>query len=341
MGARRELGVEDYVRGVLAGDRGVLGRTITLIESTRQDHQATAQEVLARLLPHTGGSDRVGISGPPGAGKSTFIARFGKHLIDLGRRVAVLAVDPSSSVTGGSILGDKTRMAELAGDPSAFIRPSPSAGALGGVARRTREAMLVVEAAGFDVVLIETVGVGQSEITVAQMVDFFLMLVLAGGGDELQGIKRGILEVADLVGVTKADGDNLGPAKRAQAEYRAALRILRGDAGPWRPEVVQTSAMTGAGLDEVWRLIRAHRETLEEAGRFQRKREEQRLGWMWSQIEGSLLEAFRGHPEVTRALPELQRAVLDGSLTPTRAAERALAAFGIGPSGDGGSPNAS
>ena len=250
---------EKLAAEVRSGDRRGLAKAITLVESTRPDHQRQAQELLEMLLPATGKAARVGITGVPGVGKSTFIESFGLYLIGEGKQVAVLAVDPSSSRSGGSILGDKTRMAELSASPHAFIRPSPSAGSLGGVAQRTREAMLVCEAAGYDVVLVETVGVGQSEVAVASMVDFFLVLMLPGGGDELQGIKKGILEIADALAVNKADGDNLGRAQRAVAEYRSALRLFRHGSANWAPPVVPISALESSGMDEVWKIILDHR----------------------------------------------------------------------------------
>lgn len=327
--ARRPLSVEDYVAGVRAGDRGVLSRAITLVESARPEHRAQAQAVLQALLPATGGAERVGVTGVPGVGKSTFIDAFGTLLTSQGHRVAVLAVDPSSTRTGGSILGDKTRMARLAVDPNAYIRPSPSGGTLGGVARMTRETMLLCEAAGFDVVLVETVGVGQSETVVAGMVDFFLALMLPGAGDELQGIKKGLLELADLIAVNKADGDNRLRAEQAVRHYRNALRILEPESPSWRPPVLRISALTGEGLEQLRREIARHRERLTATGELAAKRRRQQVQWLWSMLDDRLLQAFRSHPGVKGLLPELERAVAEGRLTPTLAAERALAAFGV------------
>jgi LAO/AO transport system kinase len=321
------LTVEDYVRGIDESDRGVLARAITLVESRKPEDMALAQELLARLLPRTGGAVRVGITGVPGVGKSTFIDALGTQLIDNGHRVAVLAVDPSSSVSGGSILGDKSRMPRLAAAEEAFIRPSPNALSLGGVTRRTRETMLLCEAAGFDVILVETVGVGQSETVVADMVDCFLVLVLAGAGDELQGIKKGIIELADLVAVNKADGDNLERAQLAKRDYAAALRYLGATTTSWEPRVVTVSALTGAGMAELWELVEEHRRLLVASGELEERRRHQLGRWMWSQIEEKLLDSFRHHPEVTERLAELERAVAAGTVTPTQAAAELLAAF--------------
>lgn len=319
--------VEWYVEGVRRGDRAILGRAITLVESTLPEHQALAQVVLQALLPHTGKAVRVGITGVPGVGKSTFIEALGKQLTGQQKRVAVLAIDPSSQKSGGSILGDKTRMAQLAADPLAFIRPSPTAGTLGGVAKKTREVMLVVEAAGYDVVLVETVGVGQSETTLAQMVDTFLLLLLPGGGDELQGIKRGILELADVVAVNKADGPAEALARAAQAEYTAALRILRGH-DPWVPPVLLASALHGQGLAEVWQAVCAHRDSTEKNGRFQEKRKEQRVRWFEQLILERLEEHFRSHPAVAAAWPLIRQQVADEALPASAAADRLLSLYG-------------
>jgi len=256
--ARTPLGVDAYVEGVLSGSRTVLARAITLVESTNPEHERLAQQVLTRVLPHTGKAQRIGISGVPGAGKSTFIDAFGSYLTGLGHKVAVLAIDPSSRVSGGSILGDKTRMQRLANDPNAFVRPSPSAGSLGGVARKTREASLLCEAAGYDVVVIETVGVGQSETTVGEMVDFFLVLMLPNAGDELQGIKKGILELVDLIAVNKADGTNVEAANRAARQYEMALRYVRPAGAAWQVPVLTCSALEGRGLDRIWKKICEH-----------------------------------------------------------------------------------
>jgi LAO/AO transport system kinase len=328
-GARGLLPLDDYEDGILAGDRTVLGRAITLVESRRVDHQARAQELLVRLLPRAGGSHRVGITGVPGVGKSTFIDAFGSNLTGAGHRVAVLAVDPSSSRSGGSILGDKTRMDRLAVDPAAFIRPSPTAGTLGGVTRATRETMVVVEAAGYDVVLVETVGVGQSEVAVAEMVDFFLVLMLPGAGDELQGIKKGILELADLIAVNKADGEAARAAQRAAADYANALHLVTPPGATWQPPVVTCSALTGDGLDTIWDQIVRHRRELEATGEWDARRRAQQLRWMWAMVEDRLLGALRSHPRVASELADLEADVGAGRLTPTLAAERLLSAFGV------------
>lgn len=326
---RRALSVNDYVTGVRAGDRAILGRAISLVESHAPAHHQLAQEVLTQLLPDTGKAHRVGISGVPGVGKSTFIEALGKKLTSTGHKVAVLAVDPTSERTRGSILGDKTRMVELAHDPQAFIRPSPSSGSLGGVGRKTRETMLLCEAAGFDVVLVETVGVGQSETMVAEMVDFFLVLMLAGAGDELQGIKRGILEIADLLAVNKADADNAKSAERARREYAGALALMHGHKQAWQVPVVTCSGLTGTGLSELWALVERHRRESEASGKLQARRKEQLLRWMWQMVESELLATLRNHPAVKSALPELEHGVHEGTLTATVAAQRILAAFGI------------
>ena len=322
---RRELSVDDYERGVAGGDRTVLGRAITLVESRRADHREAAQELLTRLLPKTGGALRVGVTGVPGVGKSTFLERLGTRLTAAGRRVAVLAVDPSSPLSRGSILGDKTRMPGLAADRRAFIRPSPSGGSLGGVARKTREAMLLCEAAGYDVVFVETVGVGQSEAVVAGMVDLLLLLLLPGAGDELQGIKRGILERVDMVAVNKADGGNLAAARKARTYYLAALRYLRSGE---RPKVMTVSGREGTGLEELWRTIEEHRRDRAASGELDRRRRDQRRQWMWSAVEDELWGSLRRHPAVTALLPELERRVIDGEIAPTLAARRLLAAAG-------------
>jgi LAO/AO transport system kinase len=332
MGDTRSAEPSVLARSVRAGDRRALAKAITLVESTRADHQREAQRLLELLLPHTGKAVRIGISGVPGVGKSTFIEAFGLHLIAAGKRVAVLAVDPSSAVSGGSILGDKTRMPRLAAAPEAFIRPSPAAGSLGGVARRTREALLVCEAAGYDVVLVETVGVGQSEFAVASMVDFFLVLMLAGAGDELQGIKKGILELADALAINKADGDNVARATQAQAQYRAALGLFRHASPTWDPPVITVSGMEGRGMDEVWRMVLDHRTKLGASGELERKRREQQRAWLWSMIEDGLKQQFLARDDVRRMLPELEAAVASAQVTPTEAARRLLGAVG----GDGG-----
>ncbi|MCF8479578.1 MAG: methylmalonyl Co-A mutase-associated GTPase MeaB [Rhodospirillum sp.] len=327
--ARTSLTVDDYVSGVLSGDRARLGQAITLVESRNPGHQRMAQEVLIKLLPHAGKAHRVGISGVPGVGKSTFIEAMGCRLCDQGHKVAVLAVDPSSSRTGGSILGDKTRMEELCQRENAFIRPSPSAGRLGGVTRATRETMLVCEAAGFDVVLVETVGTGQSETLVADMVDFFLVLMLPGAGDELQGIKKGILELADMIAVNKSDGTNRDKAIAAMREYKIALHIMKPPHPDWTPPVVLCSGLRGQGLDELWSKVEEYRAIMGANGYLQRRRQAQQVQWMWSMVEDRLMDAVRGHPAVKEALPELKSRVADGGITATLAAYRILEAFGV------------
>ena len=317
--------IASLAAAVRSGDRRALAKAITLVESTRPDHQREAQVLLEALLPHTGSAARVGVTGVPGVGKSTFIEAFGLHLLGLGKRVAVLAVDPSSALSGGSILGDKTRMARLAAADAAFIRPSPSAGSFGGVTRRTREAMLVCEAAGHDVVLVETVGVGQSEFAVASMVDFFLVLMLAGAGDELQGLKRGILELADALAITKADGDNVERAGRAAAQYRAALNLLRPARPGWEPPVVAISALEGRGIDAVWTIIAEHRRGAEASGDLGRKRCEQRHAWFWSMVDDGVKQHFLARDDVRRLLPQLEDDVAHARLTPGEAADRLLA----------------
>ncbi|REG20739.1 LAO/AO transport system kinase [Archangium gephyra] len=324
----KPLPVEAYVEGVRASERSMLARAITLIESEHPKHEALAQEVLTRLLPYTGGALRVGISGVPGVGKSTFIDALGMHLVGLGKRVAVLAIDPSSTVSGGSILGDKTRMARLSRESLAYIRPSPSSGTLGGVARKTRETLLLCEAAGFDVVLVETVGVGQSETVVADMVDFYLVLMLAGAGDELQGIKRGILEIADMIAINKADGDNAVRAERARAEYRAALHLMRPGA---EPEVTTCSALENTNIERVWSSLEKRLEAQRASGELEKRRRVQQVQWMWSMIEDGLRAALHAHPGVAELGPALEHDVREGRATPTLAARRVLGTFLSGP----------
>lgn len=315
-----------YVAGVRGGDRRSVAKTITLLESAREDHAAIAQAVLEALVPFTGKSVRLGITGAPGVGKSSFIERFGLQLIDSGHRVAVLAVDPSSPVTGGSILGDKTRMERLAADARAFIRPSPSGGSLGGVAHRTREVMLVCEAAGFDVILVETVGVGQSEVAVASMVDCFCVLLQPSAGDELQGIKKGVIELADLIVVNKADGDAIAAAERTRGQYAAALALLRHPSG-WSPPVLCASALTGHGVAAVWDAVRCQRAALEASGELGVKRRGQARAWMWSLVDEGLHAAFRSRPAVLERIPALEREVEEQRTTPAAAARALLAAF--------------
>mgnify|MGYP006273130807 FL=1 len=317
---------DSLVKPLLAGDRHALARAITLIESTRADHRERADALLAELLPHTGKSVRLGITGVPGVGKSTFIERFGLNLIDKGRSLAVLAIDPSSKRGGGSILGDKTRMEELSRRQAAFIRPSPAGATLGGVARRTREAMLLVEAAGFDTVIVETVGVGQSETAVADMVDMFIVLLLPAGGDDLQGIKRGVIELADLIVVNKADGDLKATARRSAADYQHALRMLRSPTEGWTPEVTTSSALSGEGVAEVWDVVGRFRSAVGEQG-IARRRAEQARAWMWNEVGETLLSELRKHPEVRRLVAGLEREVEAGHSTPAAAARRMLQAF--------------
>jgi LAO/AO transport system kinase len=321
------LSVTDHVDGVLAGDAAIVARTITLVESRRSDHRRLAQEVLRTLLPRTGGAHRVGITGVPGVGKSTFIDQLGIDLTSAGHRVAVLAVDPTSRRSGGSILGDKTRMERLSVDPRAFIRPSPAGDTLGGVARATRETILVCEAAGFDVVLVETVGVGQSETVVADMVDFFLVLMLAGAGDDLQGIKKGVLELADLIAVNKADGDNVDRAERAAADYRMALHLMSPASPTWNPPVLTCSGLADLGLDEVWAQVRRHRDAMDATGELIQKRREQQVRWMWAMIDDRLRDDLRSSPEVMRCLEDLEADVRAGAITPTAAVDDVWARY--------------
>jgi LAO/AO transport system kinase len=316
-------------RGIRAGERAVLARAITLIESKRSDHQKSARQLVQNLLPFAGRAVRVGITGAPGVGKSTTIDALGTHLTGQGHRVAVLAVDPSSARTGGSILADKTRMARLAADENAFIRPSPSAGTLGGVAAKTRETMLACEAAGFDVILVETVGIGQSETAVADMTDFFLALMLPGAGDELQGLKKGLVELADMIAVNKADGDNLGRAKAAAAEYRAALHILTPRSPDWTPPVVTYSALTGNGIAELWEQVLAHRDKLTATGELAARRREQQVKWMWTMLDEVWRARIASDAKLKAKLPQIEAAVAAGELTPARAVDDLLAALGM------------
>ncbi|MBK9436336.1 MAG: methylmalonyl Co-A mutase-associated GTPase MeaB [Micrococcales bacterium] len=304
-----------------------LARAITLVESRKHAHRALASELLTTLMPDTGKADRIGLTGVPGVGKSTFIDQFGMNLTAEGHKVAVLAVDPSSSRTGGAILGDKTRMERLSVDPNAFIGPSPASGSLGGVARATREAILLCEAAGFDVVIVETVGVGQSETTVSEMVDIFVVLMLAGAGDELQGIKRGVLEIADLITVNKADGDNVKRARLAAADYRRAIHLMTPASPNWTPPVLTCSALTNDGLPKIWEQIVAHREKLTATGERAQRRQRQQIGWMWSLIGDRLLDEFRASGGVRAQLEQTEASVLAGDLPPAVAADRLLATF--------------
>ncbi|GAA4897094.1 methylmalonyl Co-A mutase-associated GTPase MeaB [Streptomonospora salina] len=334
----RTVDIGAYAEGVLAGHRPTLARAITLVESRRPDHAELAQQLLVRLLPHAGGAHRVGITGVPGVGKSTFIDTAGTRLTERGHRVAVLAVDPSSTRSGGSILGDKTRMERLSIDPQAFVRPSPTAGTLGGVARATRATMVLMEAAGFDMVLVETVGVGQSEVAVANMVDCFCLLTLARTGDQLQGIKKGVLELVDLVAVNKADGPHEADARTAARELSRALRMLQPVHPDWRPPVLTCSGLTGEGIDGFWQTVRDHRGTLEEAGEFAARRSRQRVDWMWAQVRERLMDSLTADPRVREESPRLEDGVRAGRIPAALAAERILAAF-AGP-GFGGGPGA-
>ena len=318
--------VDPLLEPLLAGDRRALAQAITLIESTRSDHRERADALLGALLPRTAKSVRLGITGVPGVGKSTFIERFGLSLLDRGRSLAVLAIDPSSKRGGGSILGDKTRMEELSRRHAAFIRPSPAGATLGGVARRTRETMLLVEAAGFDTVIVETVGVGQSETAVADMVDMFIVLLLPAGGDDLQGIKRGVIELADLIVVNKADGDLLATARRSASDYQHALRMLRSPTAGWTPEVTTASALTGDGVAEVWRIIERFMAAVGDKG-VARRRADQARAWMWNEVGETLLAELHKHAAVRKLVPGLERDVEAGRATPAAAARLMLKAF--------------
>jgi LAO/AO transport system kinase len=318
------MDLEAYEAGVLSGDRTTLGRALTLVESRRDDHREAAQELLMRLLPKAGNSHRVGITGVPGVGKSTFIDSLGTLLTGEGHRVAVLAVDPSSSRTGGSILGDKTRMARLSTDPRAFIRPSPTTGTLGGVAAATRESIVVMEAAGYDVVLVETVGVGQSEIAVANMTDTFLVLMLARTGDSLQGIKKGVLELADVIAVNKADGEFVREAQNAAGELATALQLLHPADAAWVPPVRTCSGATGAGLPELWSEVARHRAEGQASGRFEDRRARQRIDWMWATVDHRLVSTFRNRGDVRQMAGDLEAQLRDGTITPALAAQRLL-----------------
>ena len=313
--------VKTLAKDIRSGSRAELARAITPIESRRADHQAQARDLVQALLPSTGKAFRIGITGSPGVGKSTTIDTLGMFLIEQGHKVAVLAVDPSSARTGGSILGDKTRMARLSAEDSAFIRPSPSAGTLGGVAARTREAMLLCEAAEFDVVLVETVGIGQSETAVCDMTDFFLALMLPGGGDELQGIKKGLVELADMIAINKADGDNLKRAQMTAADYRSALHILAPRSEHWHPPVMTYSGLTGTGIAELWEKIVAHRKAMVASGDFETRRREQQVKWMWSMFEQTMMGRLRADTTTRARVRQTETAVADGRMTPAVGAE--------------------
>jgi len=312
---------------IKSGNRRELARAITLIESTRTEHRAQAESLLTNIIPDSGKSIRIGISGVPGVGKSTFIEALGLYLIKRGHKVCVLAIDPSSPRTGGSILGDKTRMELLSRSQDAFIRPSPSSGTLGGVARRTRETILVCEAAGFDVVLVETVGVGQSETAVANLVDMFLLLIAPGGGDELQGIKKGIVELADLVIVNKADGDLLPAAKRANHDYSAALHLLRVKSENWQPKTLLCSSIHGSGISEIWDVVEAFKQAKEPTNALNELRKQQAITWMWDEIHENLIDKLKSSPAIMKLIPDMEINVQTGNITPTKAAREILNIF--------------
>ena len=317
-----KVDLDKLVKGVLQGDRTSLGKALTLVESSRSDDREVVESLLAQISPKTGEAHRIGITGVPGVGKSTFIEAMGSKLIEFGHKVAVLAVDPTSTVSGGSILGDKTRMTRLANDPNAFVRPSPSSGTLGGVTRTTRESMALLESAGYDIVMVETVGIGQSETVVAEMVDIFLVLMLPGAGDELQGIKKGVLELADMIAVNKTDGENQSKAFEAAKDYISALRLTQPATSNWMPPVVNCSSLTGEGLDEVWEKIEDHKKVLENSGEWAERRKIQKLKWMWSIVEERLSSDLHDHPSITEQVPQLEKTVLEGEISATAAAER-------------------
>ena len=317
--------VAELAEGVLAFDRSLLARAITLVESSQPRHQELASALLERLLPHSGKAHRVGITGVPGVGKSTTIDQLGMNLVAAGHRVAVLAVDPTSKRTGGSILGDKTRMSRLAQEPNAFIRPSPTSGTLGGVTRKTREIMVLLEAAGFDIIFVETVGVGQSEVAVADMVDFFLVMLLAGGGDELQGIKKGIIEIADMIAINKADGDNLDRATSSAAGYRGALNMLAPASPQWLPPVITVSGRDNRGLDDLWQKIVEHRRIMSASGEFEQRRQRQAVSWMRDMLAGRLMGLVRNNAEASARLAVLEAEVRAGRMMPTVAVDEIMA----------------
>ncbi|MFO7998771.1 MAG: methylmalonyl Co-A mutase-associated GTPase MeaB [Bacteroidales bacterium] len=322
--SRKQLRPDDYVKGIRQGDRVILSKAITLIESALPGHSDMAQQIIEQCIPHSGNSLRIGITGVPGVGKSTFIEAFGKHLTGMGHQIAVLAVDPSSEISKGSILGDKTRMEQLAVDPNAFVRPSPSAGSLGGVARKTREIIILCEAAGYDVVLVETVGVGQSEVAVHSMVDFFLLLMLAGAGDELQGIKRGIIEMCDGMAINKADGENLNAARLARVQYENALHLFPPTPTGWKPRVEICSSLNKAGIGHIWEMIEAYSQLMNEKGYFALKRQSQQKFRMYESINETLTSHFYQHPGVIKRLPEVELLLSQKKLTSFQAASQLL-----------------
>ncbi|TGB42327.1 methylmalonyl Co-A mutase-associated GTPase MeaB [Mycolicibacterium peregrinum] len=322
------LSVQELAEAIRGGDRAALARAITMVESTRADHRDQAQQLLLELMPEAGKAQHIGITGVPGVGKSTTIEALGIYLIEAGHRVAVLAVDPSSTRTGGSILGDKTRMAKLAVHPDAYIRPSPTSGTLGGVAKATRETIVLLEAAGYDVILVETVGVGQSEVTVSNMVDTFVFLTLARTGDQLQGIKKGVLELADVIVVNKADGEHAIEAKAAARELTGAIRLIYPRETLWRPPVLTMSAIEGHGLTELWETVLKHRQVLTEAGEFEARRRAQQVDWTWSMVRDTVLDRVMSHPGVRGIRDEVERRVREGELTPALAAQEILDAAG-------------
>ena len=323
------MATQNLADAIRNGDRAALPRAITLLESTRTDHREQAQRLLLELLPDSGNAHRVGLTGVPGVGKSTAIESLGLHLIEQGHRVAVLAVDPSSTRTGGSILGDKTRMARLAVHPDAYIRPSPTSGTLGGVAKATRETVVLLEAAGFDVILIETVGVGQSEVAVANMVDTFVLLTLARSGDQLQGIKKGVLELADVVVVNKADGKHLSDARSAARELKSAIRLIYPRETLWRPPVLTMSATEETGLTEMWETVERHRQVLTDAGEFETRRRAQQVDWTWQMVRDTVLDRVLSNPEVRKIRADVERQVRAGELTPALAAQQILKAASV------------
>jgi LAO/AO transport system kinase len=332
MSSRPASGTPDLAnlaRGIRGGERAVIARAITLVESRRADHQKAARHLVQEILPATGNAVRVGITGVPGVGKSTTIDALGSFLTGKELKVAVLAVDPSSARSGGSILADKTRMSRLSTDPSAFVRPSPSSGTLGGVAAKTRESMLILEAAGYDVVLVETIGTGQSETMVADMTDFFLVLMLPGAGDELQGLKKGVVEIADMIAINKADGDNRKRAMAAAAEYRAALHILTPRSPTWTPPVVTYSALTGDGIAELWDTVLDHRNRMEKSGELAARRREQQVKWMWAMLEDRVFARLKSDPAIRAKLPRIETAVAEGRMTPAVAVDEIATALGV------------